>query len=71
MFGVPNLIEGASKYIHRNWSSTGVLNLSWHTLSRPSYQHKSAHRSSEVGKQRVLRVKGLNCECQSEGNLFT
>ena len=41
------------------------------TLSRPSYQHKSAHRPWEVRKQRGLRVKGLNCESQSDGNLFT
>ena len=34
---VLNPIEGGSYYIHRNWRSTGVLNLSWHTLSRPSY----------------------------------
>ena len=34
--------------IHPNRSATGVLNLSWHTLSRPSCQHKSAHRSGRL-----------------------
>ena len=45
--------------------------MSWHTLSRPSCQHNSAHRPWGVEKQRGLRVKGLNCESQSEGTLFT
>ena len=45
--------------------------MSWQPLSRPSCQHKSAQRPWEVTKQRGLRVKGLNCDCQSERNLFT
>ena len=71
MSGAPNPNKGGSQYIQRNWSSTGVLSLPWHTLSRPSCLHKSADRPGEVRKQRGLRVKGLNCESQSGGNLFT
>ena len=70
MSGVLNPIEGGSQYIHRNWGSTEFLSLSWHTLSRPSCLHRSAHRSWEVRKQRGLRVKGLNCKSRSGGNLF-
>ena len=61
-----NLISG--HLIHAGNQGHGTAG---HTLSRPSYQHKSAHRPWEVRKQRGLRVKGLNCESHSEGNLFT
>ena len=67
MFGAQNPIKDRSQYIHRNCSSTGVLSLSWHALSRPGCQHKTAHRPSEVRKQRGLRVMGLKCEFLREG----
>ena len=54
--------EGRPYFMHRSWISTGVLNLSWHTMSRPSCPHKSADCPWEVSKQRGLRVTGLNCE---------
>ena len=71
LFGKPIPIGGGCQYNHGNWSSTGVLNLSWYTLMRSSCQHNSAHHPWEVRKQRGSRVKGLNCESQSGGNLFT
>ena len=41
--------------------------MSWYTLIGPSYQHKSAHPLWEVGKQRGLRVKGLNSDFRRDG----
>ena len=41
--------------------------MSWHTLSRPSCQQKSAHRSWEVKKQRELRVKFPKCQVKRDG----
>ena len=38
------VVDGGSYYTHRNWSSTGVLSLSWHRPSRPRCLHKSGHR---------------------------
>ena len=41
--------------------------MSWHTLSRPSCQHKSAHRPWEAREQWGLLVEGLNCGFQRDG----
>ena len=65
------LISGNLVYAGNHSHGTAGHNLSRFTLMRSSCQHNSAHRPLEVRKQSGLRVKGLNCESQSRGNLFT